>query len=148
MNRLSRLIATTLYTGYCPIAPGTVGGLVGLFLWYTIPGLREYWLLCLTLILFIAGVWAAGQVEKTEGHDARVINMDEFVGMWVALLFFPDKPFYIGIIAFILFRLFDIIKPYPANISEKLPNGWGVMTDDVLAGVYANISLRLLMLIF
>ena len=80
--------------------------------------------------------------EKELGHDARPIVIDEVMGMGLALLLVPKRlVYYIG--AFILFRLFDTIKPFPARSAEKLPGGWGVMADDLVAGVYANVVVHL-----
>ena len=149
MKVLSRLIATTLYSGYSPIAPGTAGSAAALLCFLLLPGLREIPLLVLIVTLFFIGVWAASEVEKTDGHDASIINIDEVVGMWLSLIFLPQGMswiWYVG--AFFIFRAFDIVKPFPVGRSQNLPGGWGVMMDDVLAGLYTNLSLRLIFWIF
>jgi len=148
-NRLARFIATSFLTGYFPFAPGTVGSAVGLLLFLLIPGLREIYLLIFIILGFFTGVWSAGLVEKTDGHDASIITIDEMVGMWLSLLFLPSDLsvfWYIG--AFLLFRIFDIFKPFPAYQSQNLSSGWGVMMDDIIAGIYTNFSLRIILLVF
>jgi phosphatidylglycerophosphatase A len=142
---LSRLLATGFYSGFFPFAPGTVGSLVALlpFLLIPLPNTAA-WFSIIVLVFFI-GVWAATEVEKTHGHDASVIVIDEMVGMWLSIVFLPswvNGYWLMG--AFLIFRLFDIVKPFPAGISQKLPGGWGVMVDDVIAGIYSNLVLRLI----
>ncbi|RKY51485.1 MAG: phosphatidylglycerophosphatase A [Candidatus Neomarinimicrobiota bacterium] len=150
VDRLSYFIATSFYTGYFPIAPGTVGSGLALIIFYVFPELRGLYLFLLTGLVFFIGVWAATEVEKTDGHDASIINIDEVVGMWVSLLFLPAGIsgiwWWVG--AFFVFRAFDVVKPFPVGWSQKLPGGWGVMVDDVLAGIYTNLLLRLLYVIF
>jgi phosphatidylglycerophosphatase A len=148
-NRLSRLLATGFYSGYAPIAPGTVGSAVGLFIFAVFPGLRNVPLLVLCAVVFFIGVKTATEIEKTDGHDAPIVNIDEIVGMWISLLFLSDSlSWQWWIVAFFVFRLFDIIKPFPVRGSQKLPAGWGIMIDDVLAGIYTNISIRLLVWLY
>jgi len=149
MNRLARIIATSFYTGLFPFAPGTVGAFGALLFVWIFPGILGFPLLFLTLLIFFIGVWAATEVEKTDGHDASIINIDEVAGMWISLLFIPaGLAWYWFVIAFFIFRAFDIFKPFPVNQSQKLAKGWGVMVDDVLAGIYSNLALRLLLFIF
>ena len=144
MNRIHRLIATGLYSGYFPIAPGTVGSFLALVFFCLIPDFRGFILLTGIILLFFIGVWAASQTEKTDGHDASIINVDEIVGMWISVLFISSGvAWYWWIGGFFIFRIFDIIKPFPINSSQKLPGGWGVMIDDVIAGVYTNCILRI-----
>lgn len=148
MNRFFRLLATGLYTGYSPIAPGTAGSVLALVIYILIPEFRDLILLFTALIFFFIGVVAASEVEKTDGHDASIINVDEVVGMWIALLFLPEGLSFVWVIgSFFLFRGFDIWKPFPIDHSQKLPGGWGVMMDDLLAGIYANLLLRLIYII-
>jgi len=149
VNRLYRLFATGLCTGYSPIAPGTVGSMLAMVVYFLVPGFRDGMMLLIAIICFFIGVVSAGKVEKTDGHDASIINVDEIMGMWLTLLFLPKGLSLIWfVIGFLLFRGFDIWKPFPINVSQKLPGGWGVMMDDVLAGVYANLVLRLIIVIF
>jgi len=146
VKQLARFIATSFYSGYSPFAPGTVGSLVALIIFFMIPGLRGISLLLLIGIVFFIGVWAATQVERTDGHDASIINIDEMAGLWLSLVFLPVSVFWAWwIIAFFLFRFFDIVKPFPVGWSQKLHGGWGVMMDDVLAGLYTNLVLQIVL---
>ena len=132
----SRLIATGLFSGYSPIVPGTAGSLTGLA-FYAIPGMEKTISLSLAIVAtFFAGVYTSNQMEKKLGEDPPVVVIDEIVGMWI------------GLLAFFFFRIYDIIKPPPARKLEHLKNGWGIMLDDVAAGIYANITVRLLLFIF
>jgi phosphatidylglycerophosphatase A len=149
INKLSRFLATGFYSGYAPIAPGTAGSAVAWLIFILIPGLRDLPLLLLIVLVFFIGVKVATDVEKTDGHDASVIVIDEMVGMWVSLLILPVSMSWTWwIAAFFLFRFFDIIKPFPAGKSQKLPAGWGIMMDDLFAGLYANLAVRLIFWLF
>lgn len=146
MTRVAVFIATVGYCGYFPIAPGTVGSAAGLvfylLVWWTRSQIVEVGLI---LALFAAGVWAGTTAERYFGGiDPGPIVLDEVVGMLITLAFIPVG--LTGAIAgFFLFRVFDVIKPFPAGRLEKLHGGFGVMADDAMAAIYANISLRLLM---
>ena len=146
MTRLAVFIATAGYTGYFPIAPGTVGSAVGLLVyglvWWTQSVAVE---LTLIAALFAAGVWAGTIAERFFGGiDPGPIVVDEVVGMLITLAFIPVG--WSGALAgFFLFRVFDVIKPFPAARFEKLHGGLGVMADDAMAAIYANLCLRLLL---
>lgn len=144
MTRLAVFIATVGYCGYFPVAPGTVGSAVGLlfylFVWWTHSSIVE---VALIAVLFAAGVWAGTTAERYFGGiDPGPIVLDEVVGMLITLAFIP-----VGVsgalIGFLLFRVFDVVKPFPAGRFEKLHGGLGVMADDAMAAVYANLALRL-----
>ncbi len=94
------------------------------------------------LFLFFTGVWAATVIEKEAGKDAGIITIDEWCGMWISLLFLPLSPFWIPLMGFVFFRLFDIWKPFPIDKLQNIKGGWGVMLDDVAAGILANLLLR------
>lgn len=95
-------------------------------------------------MIFFTGVWAANQVEKeTKVHDNQIIVIDEIVGMLITVALFEKTLIWL-VVGFLLFRFFDIMKPFPANSSEKIPHGWGVMMDDVIAGIYSALCLRLI----
>jgi len=149
MNKISRFLATGFYSGYSPIAPGTAGSAVAWVIFILIPGLRDVPLLLTSIVVFFIGVKVATDVEKTDGHDASVIVIDEVVGMWISLLFLPVSISWAGwVAAFFIFRLFDIIKPFPAGRSQKLPAGWGIMVDDMFAGIYTNLAVQLIFRFF
>jgi phosphatidylglycerophosphatase A len=160
---IHNLIATGLFSGYSPWASGTAGTAVGLLL-YLIPGMEAPLTLSIAIIIgFFAGVWSSARVAAVVGHrltrsaelakaafqkdtakdehktaDPSIVVIDEIVGMWITLLFLP-KTIPVMIIGFFAFRAMDIIKPQPARYLEHVPNGWGIMLDDVIAGVYANL---------
>lgn len=145
MTRLAVFIATAGYSGYFPFAPGTVGSVVGLvvylLIWWTQSPIVE---VTLIVALFAVGVWAGNIAERYFGGvDPGPIVLDEVVGMLITLAFIPVG--WSGALAgFLLFRLFDVIKPFPSDRLEALHGGLGVMADDAMAAIYANLSLRLL----
>jgi len=159
----TRLIATGFYSGYIPWASGTFGTLVGILL-YLLPGTENPVVLFTMIVVgFVAGVRTAGRVADIVGHkltrsaelakatfqpgkheaaDPSIVVIDEIVGVWITLLFVP-KATVLVVIAFFAFRAFDIVKPPPAQQLERIPNGWGIMLDDIVAGVYANIATQI-----
>ena len=138
---LARAVATFVFIGHLPVAPGTWAGAATLLLWFWIsPGTGEF-AAALTVILVI-GTWASHRVESVYGHDSRHVVIDEVAGSLIAVAGLAVTPG-IGIAAFVLFRVFDIVKPPPIYQIQAMPGGWGVMLDDVLAGVAANLVLRL-----
>jgi len=146
VTRVAVFIATVAYCGYFPFAPGTVGSAAGLvvylLVWWSHSPLVEVGLI---VVLFAAGVWAGTTAERYFGGiDPGPIVIDEVVGMLITLAFIP-----VGwsgaLAAFLLFRIFDVFKPFPAGRLESLHGGFGVMADDAMAAVYANLSLRLAM---
>jgi len=139
---LARIMASGLYVGYLPAAQGTAGSLWGPFVCVLLPESFFPAVWFVLPILFFIGVWSSGLSEKYWGHDPGRVVIDEVFGMFVALAWVPINWYTLGA-GFILFRAFDILKPPPARWSERLPGGWGVMTDDLIAGVYANLVVRL-----
>lgn len=140
------LLATCGPVGYVPLAPGTAGSLVGLACFGAVRLLGGGWAeLALAAAVTGCGVWAATAAERHFGRsDPGVIVIDEVAGMLLTLLWLPVS--WQGAVAgFLLFRLFDVIKPFPARRVERLSGGWGVMADDVAAGAYAHVALRILM---
>jgi phosphatidylglycerophosphatase A len=141
-------VATFGYLGYVPIAPGTFGSAAGLVVfaavrWSGSPGLE----LAVIAILLAIGVWSGNAAEKYFGGvDPAPVILDEVVGMLITLALIPvNLP---GAIAgFLLFRLLDVIKPWPANRFEALHGGLGVMADDAMAAIYGNLIMRLLVAI-
>jgi phosphatidylglycerophosphatase A len=135
-------IATGGYCGYIRIVPATFGSLLGLLCYVPLAMLPGHLQVVLTGLCFGLGVWASEQAEKLlHRRDARPIVIDEIVGIWVAMLFLPCQIEYL-LGAFFVFRLFDVLKPFPANQAERLPGGMGIMLDDVIAGLYTNAVLH------
>ena len=142
MNKLSKLIASVFYIGYFPIAPGTMGSFSALFLYFLIKDKPEVMGIVI-LLCTIVGILSAGRTEKLLGEkDAQEIIIDEFTGMLVSLYLLPSTMIYV-ISAFLLFRFFDIVKPKPIRTLEKMRGGFGIMADDLMAGVYANLILQI-----
>lgn len=146
MTRLAVFVATAGYCGYFPIAPGTVGSAAGLVVylpvWWTRSPILEVALIAAT---FAAGTWAATHAERFFGGiDPGPVVIDEVLGMLVTLAFIPVG-WPAALTGFFLFRVFDVIKPFPADRLEKFHGGFGIMADDAMAGVYANLVLRVLM---
>jgi phosphatidylglycerophosphatase A len=144
VTRLAVFIATVGYCGYFPVAPGTIGSLAGLAV-YAVVRWPNSPIVEVVAIggIFAAGVWAGTVAERYFGGiDPGPIVIDEVVGMLITLAFVP-----VGwsgaLLGFVLFRILDVIKPYPAGRFERLHGGLGVMADDAMAAVYANVSLRI-----
>jgi phosphatidylglycerophosphatase A len=144
---LARIFGSAFGLGYAPVAPGTfASGAVALLCLYA-PAIRELPLLAFLIALStVIGVWAGGVMEEEYGEDPSQAVIDEVAGQWIALFAIPFSPLAV-LLAFILFRLFDVLKPGPVDWAQRLPGGWGIMSDDVLAGIFANLSLRLVMLV-
>jgi phosphatidylglycerophosphatase A len=144
----ARLVATGFFSGYSPFAPGTAGSAVGLLLfvplaWASLPAQVAF---CVGL--FFLGVFASGHVARRVGlEDPGIVVVDEVLGMWLSILGLPFTPV-VALPGFLLFRALDIVKPYPAAELEHLPGGWGIMADDVAAGLYANLLLRVFLLVW
>jgi len=141
-TRAGLAIATALGSGYAPKAPGTVGSAVGLLLWIALP--KIFWLqIAVIVIITVAGVWSGTVAEDHFGRrDPGQVVIDEVSGMMITVLMNPLTGPLWTLVAFLLFRAADIAKPYPIDALQRLPGGLGIMADDVLAGVYANLALR------
>lgn len=138
------LLATGGYAGYIPVVPGTFGTLVAIPLCYLLSRLGPVQAILFLLIFTGFAVWISGEAERVfNKKDSRLIVVDEMAGFLVTLFLIPwsTKSMAVG---FFLFRLIDIAKPFPIRRLERLPGGWGVVTDDLLAGVYANAILRVI----
>lgn len=138
-----KAIATFFGLGYSPKAPGTVGalGALSLFAGLFYLGISNDAFLVLLLLLFFVGTYSSNKVEEYWGEDNGKVVIDEALGMGVSLLWIPFR-WELFITAFALFRLFDIWKPLGIRKVEQLKGGWGVMADDLLAGIYSNIILQ------
>ncbi len=140
IRSISTFIATFAYTGFFPFAPATFATFVFLLIYVLVPGGEVLANPLVVLVTLIVSVPVSTDVEKRYGHDAGCIVIDEIVGIQMVL--FMAEPTMSGIVAaFLLFRFFDIVKPFPINRSQRLPRGYGIVVDDVLAGIYARITL-------
>jgi phosphatidylglycerophosphatase A len=142
VKRIALFIATTAGVGYAPVAPGTFGSAAGLVIWAVLPHATIVQALAIAIV-FAVGSWSGTIAEHHFGRtDPGQVVIDEVMGMLITLFLNPVG--WIGAIAgFLLFRIADVIKPWPANKLEALPGGLGVMADDGMAAVYANLALRL-----
>lgn len=139
------ILSTGFGTGFFPGAPGTFAGFVALVIWYILYLMLPTWTLTvitisLIIVVTILGIWTSNVMEKYWGPDPRTVVIDEYVGTWIPLLVAPsgEHTWWMAILGFLLFRIIDIFKPLGCRaIENKCPGGYGVMFDDVLAGIYA-----------
>lgn len=138
---VATFIASVAYLGYSPLAPGTVGTLAAFAVyWWLVPA--GYWVLVVGAVFIAVGIWAGGVAEKVwQKKDPGRVCVDEFAAYFVAVAFLPKTMAY-AVAAFILSRVFDILKPFPAGRSQRLRGGWGIMADDIVASLYANLILQ------
>jgi len=147
MNRFLLLFATGLGVGFCPIVPGTFGTLLGIPLDCFLSSIASPFYELTVVAFFFLSCWIADRAERYWGRkDDRRIVIDEVMGFLVTMFWIPASLPKIAA-GFIAFRFFDIVKPFPIRRLEHVKGGFGVVLDDVLAGMYANISVRLLSLI-
>ncbi|MEJ2105258.1 MAG: phosphatidylglycerophosphatase A, partial [Ignavibacteriaceae bacterium] len=129
--------------GYFPVASGTVGSLAALII-YLIPGFERLYIIIPSIAIFtFYGIYLGNKFENKYGKDPAECTVDEIVGTWISLIALP-KTIGIIIIAFLLWRILDIIKPLPARNLEKLKGGLGIMIDDVISGIYTLIIMHLI----
>ncbi len=147
INSFEKIVGSGIYTGFIPFASGTFGSLAALIIYY-IPGFEKLWIILpAILILFLYGVFVSTKFEKVYGNDPAECTVDEIVGTWIALIALP-KTILISLTSFFIWRILDIIKPFPARNSEKLSAGWGIMLDDVISAAYTLIIVHLIVLLF
>ena len=139
MRAVALALATSFGVGYVPYAPGTFGSAAGLLFWWLLPNSLAIQLAAI-VIVFAVGSWSGNVAERHfKASDPPPVVIDEVMGMWITLLLNPVG-WQGAAIGFLLFRLFDVIKPYPANRLERLHGGLGVMADDGMAAIYANLA--------
>ncbi len=143
--RVAKPLATLAGLGYAPVAPGSAGSLGAMAL---AVGLAEYagWqaahFAVLAALAFLPAVWAAGVTAQDCGHrDPPRVVVDEAVGQWLTLAGATSLSWKANLAAFVLFRLFDVWKPFPVRQAERLPGGWGIVADDAVAGLYGALVL-------
>jgi phosphatidylglycerophosphatase A len=142
------LIASVLGIGYVGKGGGTIAALLYCIVWFIVDAgsASTHWQVLITMLIAILGTWSANEVDAIWGTDSSRVVVDEIVGMSVTLLFVP-KNFWYLLVGLIAFRFFDIVKPLGVKKVERLPKGWGVMADDVLAGLYALAVIHLCILV-
>jgi len=148
MNRLAKIVSTFFGAGYFPVAPGTFASLAAVLLYrFVLAGLNGLVFAGVIVAVYFLGVAAAGAFSRLLGEpDPGRIVIDEVVGQWIALFLIPADTLSL-VLAFFFFRFFDILKPFGIRDTERLPGGWGIMTDDVVAGLFALLLVRLSFLI-
>lgn len=145
MTRLAVLLATVGYIGYAPVAPGTFGSAAGLALFFLLRATGLPWIEPVVIVaIFGIGAWAGNVAERYFGGiDPGPVVLDEVLGMLITLMFVPVT--WAGaLVGFLVFRVLDIVKPWPARQMEALHGGFGVMADDAMAAVYGNAIMWLM----
>jgi phosphatidylglycerophosphatase A len=148
MRRLALLISTVGYIGYAPVAPGTFGSAAGLFVFYAVRSSGSIAVeAAVIVLLFAIGIWSGTVAEHHFGGvDPGPIVLDEVVGMLITLFLLPVN--WAGaLVGFLVFRVLDVLKPFPSARFEKLPGGLGVMADDGMAALYGNLLMRVLLFV-
>jgi phosphatidylglycerophosphatase A len=144
VDLITKFIGTGFFSGYVPVAPGTAGSVFALVFFF-LPGFKDiHVLIPCTIILFAIGGLAAEKMEQAFGQDPAIVTVDEIVGMWLSLWLVPFSYVNIGL-AFVIFRILDILKPYPAVIFDKRSGGWNIMLDDVVAAIYTNAIIQIVL---
>lgn len=141
---LPTIIGTGFGSGFWPWGPGTAGALTGMLIWYALSFMLNSTLLfAVTLscivVFTIAGTWAGRRLSPFWGSDPQKVVIDEMVGVWVPLLAVPASDIWLALASFVLFRLFDILKPLGIRTLDRRKGAFYVMADDILAGVYSLI---------
>ena len=147
-NKAAVFLATGFYIGKIPFAPGTFGSLIGLPLCFLLAGIQISAAIIAALLIIALAIWISNVAERAlERRDPGCIVIDEIAGMVVTLIGLPFN-LTTAAIGFILFRILDILKPFPIRILDKrLPGGLGIVADDVVAGIFANALIRILLVI-
>ncbi|MDE6278025.1 MAG: phosphatidylglycerophosphatase A [Muribaculaceae bacterium] len=144
------MLATSFFVGYLPLAPGTWGACLAIVLWLPLylwasPALCFWATFVAAVVYTVGGTWASSVSEKYWGKDPVIACADETVGQWISLLpVLPGCPWWEILLSLALFRFFDIVKPLGIRAMERLPRGYGMMADDILAGIYSAIIICVL----
>lgn len=148
LAKLATFVATAGYVGFVPIAPGTFGSAVGLLVYAAVRTTNSWMFEGVTLaVALVAGIWAADRLERQLGKDPGAVVIDEVLGMLVTLAFL-DVNVTGAVFGFVLFRALDVIKPPPAARLEHLHGGPGIMFDDLMAGLYGHVIMRMAIALF
>jgi phosphatidylglycerophosphatase A len=142
LNQIEKLIGSGFYTGFIPKASGTFASALALLI-FLIPGFENpTFLMFIISVSIVLGVQIAKKFEALYGKDPSQFTLDEFIGTWITLLFIPKKIWFL-LPAFVLWRIIDIYKPFPAKLLESAKGGWGVVLDDVASGLYSFVIVQL-----
>ena len=136
------LLAVGLGSGMSPIMPGTMGSAMAIPLWLLFDGLQPFLYWVLIVVAFIFGCFLCQKTsDDTQTHDSGHIVWDEFVGMWITLFFIPQISVLWIAIAFVAFRVFDMAKPWPIRwFDKRVPGGFGIMVDDMIAAIFSSLT--------
>ncbi|MDD5477160.1 MAG: phosphatidylglycerophosphatase A [Candidatus Omnitrophica bacterium] len=144
-NFLVKAIASVFFIGYLPLIPGTFGSIAGVGLFYLLQGSGRPVYFLGILCIIVLGLFTSGRMEKLlNKKDPSCVVIDEVMGMLIALSFLPAD-LKIVVLAFVIFRILDTFKPYPAGRLQNLHGSVGVMVDDLIAGIYANIVVQVIL---
>ncbi|MCP4714580.1 MAG: phosphatidylglycerophosphatase A [Deltaproteobacteria bacterium] len=148
-KRLTLFFATGAYSGYVPVMPGTVGTLVGILVFLPLAGLALPLYAAVSCAVIVFSIVVSGRAEQVLGKkDPGAVVIDEIAGYLVTMATFPADWRYLAI-GFVLFRVMDIWKPFPANLAnDRVHGGLGIVLDDLIAGVYANLCLQVIRMVW
>lgn len=148
LDTVAVVVASGLGLGYSPLAPGTFGSALGVGLFWLARNWPAWAQVAGIVLLFLGGTAAAGRLAAMLGKkDPGRVVIDEVAGMWVSLFLLPFGA-RTALLAFVAFRIADVVKPWPARQMEGFPGGWGIMADDMMAGAYANLMVRVVLLVW
>jgi phosphatidylglycerophosphatase A len=147
INLIENILGSGFFTGYMKHASGTWASFAGLII-FLIPGFENPSLMIFIISLFILiGVPIGDKFEAIYGKDPKECTIDEIIGMWITLLFLPKKIWWLAL-AFVIWRILDIVKPFPARMLENIKGGWGIILDDVAAGIYSFCIIQIVIYFF
>lgn len=147
MRWIERALGSIFFSGYFPLFPATIGSAVTcVAYWFLVPQ-RSGAQIAIIAVVFILGLHLSSRLMREWGPDPGRVVVDEAAGMLISLFMLPKSLLFI-IVAFLLFRLFDIAKPFPIRRMDEFESGWGIMLDDLLAGIYARVTMFIILLIW
>lgn len=143
LNLIEKIIGSAFFTGYIKYASGTFGSLAAIII-YLLPGFENPTIMMIAISVCAAvGIKLGNKFEEVYGKDPSQFTLDEVVGTWLSLILVPKTILFVGI-SFVIWRVLDILKPFPARASEKLKGGWGIMLDDIISGIYTLILVHII----
>ncbi len=143
LNYIEKLIGSVFFTGYIKFAPGTFGSLAAILI-YLLPGFENPTIMISAItVCIIGGIKLGTKFEKCYGKDPSQFTLDEVIGTWISLLLVPKTILFVPL-AFLVWRILDIIKPFPAGFAEKIKGGTGIVLDDIIAGFYSLIIIQII----